>query len=318
MYLRVAIGLLTLVLLVWFLDPKEIAHGLSQADMRYVLAGFGVCVLGLAARSIKWQFILKRMGIRIPFWRLMEVYTISYWFSTFLPGSLGGDLYKVYDIARATDKKIRPVLAVVIERLTGVLALLAVTVIALLLYQRALPVPGWVLPVTISGAVLATTGLLAMLLFFTPLWKLANRWVPFTGKILGAEKAAQLGAVSEELRGNKRLFIEAVLLGMVVQVLVLLAYYLMARAISDQITPNYFFTLYPLVEIASMVPVSINGMGVREGLTVFSMNYYQITPAVSMSMGILFRLIAIVLALIGGLLLLFRRKTQWTARSERD
>jgi hypothetical protein len=65
----------------------------------------------------------------------MEVYTISYWFSTFLPGSLGGDLYKVYDIARATDKKIRPVLAVVIERLTGVLALLAVTVIALLLYR---------------------------------------------------------------------------------------------------------------------------------------------------------------------------------------
>jgi len=311
-YIRVAIGLLTLILLVLFINPKEIAHDLAKADLRYVLAGFGVCLLALAARSLKWQFILKRMGIRIPFWRLMEVYTISYWFSTFLPGSLGGDIYKVYDIARATDKKIRPILAVIIERLTGVLALLALTVVALLLYQNELPIPGWLLPLTIGGAVIATMGLLAVLLFFEPLWRAANRILPVTQKIVKPEKIAHLVEVSMELRNNRRLFIEAVLLGIMVQVLVLLAYYLMARSISDQISLYYFFTLYPMVEIASMIPVSINGMGVREGLTVFSMQYYQITPAVSMSMGIMFRLIAIILAIIGGILLL-RRKSAWKA-----
>lgn len=312
MYIRVAIGLLTLVLLVLFIDPKEIASDLASADLRFVLAGFGVCLLALAARSLKWQFILKRMGICIPFWRLVEVYTISYWFSTFLPGSLGGDIYKVYDIARATDKKIRPVLAVIIERLTGVLALLAVTVIALLLYHRELPVPDWVLPLTIGGMVLATTGLLAMLLYFVPLWDVANRFVPITRKLVKPGKIAHFAEVSLELRRNQRMFVEAILLGMIVQLLVLLAYYLMARSISDQISVHYFFTLYPMVEIASMVPISINGMGVREGLTVFSMNYYQITPAVSMSMGILFRLVAIVIASIGGILLL-RHKSGWKA-----
>ncbi len=304
-----AIGLLTIVLLVFFIDPKEIAHDLAMADMRFVLAGFGVCLLGLAARSLKWQFILRRMGIRISFWRLFEVYTISYWFSTFLPGSLGGDIYKIYDIARATDKKIRPVLAVIIERLTGVLALLALTVIALLLYRSDLPIPNWLLPLTIGGTVLATAGLLAMLLYFVPLWNAVNNIIPITRKWMKPEKIAHFADVSLELRRNRRMFIEAILFGMVVQVLVLLAYYLMARSISDQISIHFFFTLYPMVEIASMVPISINGMGVREGLTVFSMNYYHITPAVSMSMGIMFRLVAIVLAIIGGILLL-RRKSE--------
>ena len=173
MYLRVVFGLLTMVLLVYFLNPKEIVHDLAKTDIRYVLAGFGICLLGIAARSLKWQFILKRMGINISFLRLFEVYVISYWFSTFLPGSLGGDLYKVYDTSRATDKKIRPTLAVVIERLTGVLALLTVTVLALLFCRSQLPIPHWFLLLIIGGMTLATVGLLSLVLFFQPLWTLS-------------------------------------------------------------------------------------------------------------------------------------------------
>ena len=303
--------MLSLVLLVALLDPLEIAHDLGKADGSDVAAGFGVCLLALVARTLKWKRILRRMEIRIPFWRLLEVYTISYWFSTFLPGSLGGDVYKVYDLARATDKKIRPALAVVIERLTGVMSLLTVTSLALLVYGRDLPLPAWLMPVLIGGAVAATVALLAGLLFFESIWMLINRLFPWTASLIKAEKVAQFGEVSVELRRNHLLFIEAVALGIVVQLLVLLSYYLMAKAISDGVSPYFFFTLYPLVEIASMIPISINGMGVREGLTVYAMKVYAVSPSLAMSMGILFRLVAIALAVLGGILLMLRRNGGW-------
>ncbi len=309
--LRLGFGVVSLVILFALLNPMEIVNDLGQANGRYVAAGFGVCLLGLACRTYKWKRILKRMDIHVSFWRLFEVYTISYWFSTFLPGSLGGDVYKIYDVARATDKKIRPALAVVIERLTGVLSLLTVTTIALLVYGRDLPLPAWLMPLLIGGAVAATVALLSGLLFFEPIWKSVNRIIPWTAGLIQAEKVGQFGEVSRELRGNRRLFIEAVALGIGVQLLVLLAYYLMARAVSPGVSVHFFFTLYPLVEIASMIPISINGMGVREGLTVYAMQVYAVSPSLAMSMGILFRLVALALGLLGGILLLMRRSGGW-------
>ncbi len=311
--LRLAFGVVSLVILVALLNPAEIITDLRKANLHDVAAGFGVCLLGLVARTYKWMQILKRMDIQVPFWRLLEVYTISYWFSTFLPGSLGGDVYKVYDVARATDKKIRPAMAVAIERLTGVLSLLTVTTVALLIYGRDLPLPAWLMPLLISGAVAATVALLSGLLLFEPIWKAVNRIIPWTGGLIQAEKVAQFGDVNRELRRNHRLFIEAWVIGIGVQLLVLFAYYLMARAVNPGVSIYFFFTLYPLVEIASMIPISINGMGIREGLTVYAMQVYAVSPSLALSMGILFRLVAIALGMLGGILLVMRRSGGWKA-----
>ena len=60
-----------------------------------------------------------------------------------------------------------------------------------------------------------------------------------------------------------------------------------------------------------MAPISINGIGIREGLMVYSMQEFSITPATAMSMGVLYRLNTIAHGLLGGLLLIFRRSNVW-------
>jgi glycosyltransferase 2 family protein len=318
MIARLLFGLLTFLLLVYLFNPREVMGDLAKADLRFVAGGFGLSVLALLARTLKWNLILRRIGIHVSFKRLLEVYTISYWFNTILPGSIGGDLYKIYDLSRATRKNIRPAATVIIERLTGVLSLLAVAVAVLIVYRHHLYVPAWMIWLCIGFSSLATVGLLLVLLYFGPVWNLIIRLAPFLARILKKEKADSLIVVSNELRSNHRLFIEAFWLGVVVQVLVLSAYYVMALAISRDISAVYFFTLYPLIEIASMVPISINGIGIKEGLMVLSLQYSNITPAISMSMGILFRLIAIALALIGGVLLMIRKSSGWNVDDNRQ
>lgn len=74
----------------------------------------------------------------------------------------------------------------------------------------------------------------------------------------------------------------------------------------------YFFTFLPLIEIASLLPVTINGIGLKEGLLVYSLRFTRTPDSVSLGMGILFRIAAMVLALLGGGLLLMRRARPWT------
>jgi len=311
MIARLLFGLLTFLLLLYLYDPREVIVDLAKADMRFAAGGLGLSILALLARTLKWKLILHRVGIPVSYKRLLEVYTISYWFNTFLPGSIGGDLYKIYDVSRASSKNIRPAATVFIERLTGVLSLLAVAITALVKYRHELYVPAWMIWLSIGFSALATLGLLLALLYFGPIWKFIVRPFPFLSRILRDDKADSLIVVSNELRTNHRLFIEAFWLGVVVQLLVLSAYYVMALAISRDISAVYFFTLYPLIEIASMVPISINGIGIKEGLMVLSLKHSNITPTLSMSMGILFRLVAIILALIGGVLLMIRKSSGW-------
>lgn len=310
-FFRLLFGVVTIVLMFYFLDLHEVGDDLIRADIRFVMGGLFLSIMALFARTWKWKMILRRVGIRVSYGRLLEVYTISYWFNTFLPGSIGGDLYKIYDVSRASNKNIRPAATVIIERLTGMLSLLAVAMTALIMYRHELYVPAWMIWLSMGLSSLAVACLLSVLLYFGPMWKFLTHFIPFLKKVLHPDKVESLVTVSNELRSNHRLFTEAFLYGVIVQVLVLAAYYVMALAISRDIAGAYFFTLYPLIEIASMIPISINGIGIKEGLMVFSLKYSNITPSVSMSMSILFRLIAAGLACIGGLLLMVRKSSGW-------
>ncbi len=305
--IRAGIGIATFVILFLFFHPAEIIEHLAEARLSLVVYGFLLCIAGLLARAFRWMRILGRLGIRVPYWRTVEIYTISFWFNTFLPGSMGGDIYKIVDVARASDKKLRPAITVIAERAMGVLALLLVAAVGLFLYHARLPYPPWLMWLLLAAVGAGIAAGMTVLLGFDRIWSPISKRVPVLSRILNPEKTDSIGMLSAELRTKPMLFIEALVLGLVIQMLALVAYWVLALAIIPGISPLFFFTLFPLIEIVSLMPITINGIGVREGLLVFGLRYTGIDPAFSMSLGVLYRLIVIVLAIIGGLLLILRR-----------
>ena len=304
---RALFGIVTFTLLFFVLHPRDIIAALAQARLGYFLAGFALCLVGLAARAWRWMLILHHMGLAVPYCRVLEVYTVSYWFNTFMPGSMGGDLYKMYGISQTTAKKLRPAVTVLAERLTGMLALLVVAVVALVIFHDQVPIPSWILAVILNGSALLTILLLFAVLRFDACWAFIARCVPVARRALSEERARSIGAVCQEMRTKPIHFVEAFGLGLLIQMLVLVTYYVLALAITDEIPGIYFFTLFPLIEIASLVPISINGIGIKEALLVFSLKYADLEPGFAMGLGILYRIVAILLALMGGLLFVLRK-----------
>ncbi len=123
----------TVAMLIWvFHDPNQrakMAEALRTADYRWVGAGILAYVLVEVFAAFRWQILLRVQKIRLSFTRIAGLFLIGMFYNQFLPGGTGGDIIKSYLLLKETpDKKAGALLAVVFDRLIGLVALVAITV----------------------------------------------------------------------------------------------------------------------------------------------------------------------------------------------
>src|SRR5438046_2713635 len=123
----------TVGMLIWvFHDPNQrakMAEALRTADYRWVGAGIFAYVLVEVFAAFRWQILLRVQKIRLSFPRVAGLFFIGMFYNQFLPGGTGGDIIKSYLLLKETpDKKAGALLAVVFDRLIGLVALVAITV----------------------------------------------------------------------------------------------------------------------------------------------------------------------------------------------
>ena len=112
------------------------------------------------------------------------------------------------------------------------------------------------------------------------------------------------------------MFIKSYLFGIVLQFIILVAYYFIGVSLvidhqAHKVVPFVFFLMFfPVIEIITMVPISINGLGIRELLLVGFLKYANATGTFAISFSVINRLILIIFALIGGVLLLTKRSSK--------
>src|SRR3954462_5434509 len=197
--IAVTIGLLYLV----YHDPRkreEMWQALSHAKYSWVIAGvFAYAVVEIAA-ALRWHVLLRVQGIRLTFPRISGLFLIGMFYNQFLPGGTGGDIIKSYLLLKETDKKAGGLLAVVFDRLIGLVALVTITVALVSLRFDWL----WNTPVTVESGGVTPRRLLLLLLFLlgTSLTGLFAsfiisgfnlfRWLPH--KFPGKEKLIEISA----------------------------------------------------------------------------------------------------------------------------
>lgn len=305
---RVCFGVTTLLLLIFFCRPREIFSTLTSVNFLWLALAFGLCFLIVCVRTFRWMLILRGVGLSVPFLSLFRTYMISFWFNTFLPGSVGGDIYKVYDVAAASSRKTRSLVTVIVERLTGVLALVTIAAVAAIAFRDMLPIAPWILFVPIVCVVIGIACTMLAARHANALLGVVWRRVPLVRRAIPEDKVGPIADCIEEIGQKRFVFLISYGFGLLLQILVLYTYYVLALSLDRNISFIYFLIFFPLIEIASMIPISINGMGVREGLLVFFFGYASVPTSFSVSLGLVYRLILIVFAVIGGVLLMAKKK----------
>jgi uncharacterized protein (TIRG00374 family) len=128
--------LVTVGILFWvFHDPHkraEMGEALSHAGSHpgWLLAGFGCYGVVEFLAAFRWYILLRVQGVHLPAWRVGALLMLGIFFNMFMPGGTGGDVLKIfYLIKEIPKKKAAGLLAVLMDRLIGLLALIMISTV---------------------------------------------------------------------------------------------------------------------------------------------------------------------------------------------
>lgn len=291
--LRLAATAALMAIVLRKIEWRELQTRLSECDWRWWCAGVAVGLGVQTIAAIRWAALARPLGF--PFslgtfvWRFFE----GAFFSLCLPSSIGGDVVKAYRLADSTPGRLLAGCTVLADRLTGLAALGVLAGAALLARQWDLGTPATLaigavfLGVTILAFRL-TVGSLDRVLAMIPEQHAARRFI------------AQL--LPYQMRPS--LMMQAVGWSLVVQMGGSAAVALTARALGVSLPLSVWFAVVPLVALAMVVPLSINGVGVREGTLAFLLAPEGVPTDAAVAIGFLWFLATILIGLIGGLLFL--------------
>ncbi|MFA9477513.1 lysylphosphatidylglycerol synthase transmembrane domain-containing protein [Phycisphaerales bacterium AB-hyl4] len=260
---------LTVALLTWlFSDPavrEGITRTLTQANLGWLLVGVGLGAVWISAAACRWQIFLRIQGIRISFRRSTGIYLIGMFFTLFLPGLIGGEAVRMVYICRERPKqKTAAALSVMMDHMAGMVAMLATTA-AIVAFRYE-----WLAqsPVGIGGTAsvlvglsFAVLGLFAMLIVSK---RRLDRGLPEF--VPARDKLNALLAAFTLFLTQWRWSLAGIALSFVTLHGYFAVFYAAGRAFNAPASFIDVFSVMPLIDVASALPISISGLGVREAL----------------------------------------------------
>jgi glycosyltransferase 2 family protein len=265
---RMALSLIALAVLFRQVGGGGVFIALSQARIDVLVLALVLFLIGDVVRAFRWRTLLHGLGIRPPFGRLLKLYLVGNFFNAFLPSGFGGDAVRVLELSRGSKDAIpgagsAPGVAalgtVFVDRLAGILSLLALGVVMLPFAQGLPPAVAWLF------AAVALTGLAAgaLLLEGASLRRLTAR-LPGTLSLVGSGKPAQIYAAVTG--SGPRALWTALALSTLFNLLNITVYWLSARAVGIDLDLSFYFVFVPLLSLSLLLPISVGGLGARDWL----------------------------------------------------
>jgi hypothetical protein len=261
--------LLSAGLLAWLIagsDGRQLWGILRQADLGLYAACSLISTGGMLLRALRWKAVLDAAGARVSFRRALYLFYVGAFFNTFLPTGLGGDVVRVLEIGRGATAQ-QAVGTILVERLAGFAVLFALLLAVLPAAATALPpattlgLAGLALGVLVMAGLLLEGRRLRRLVGWLARWPLTR---PFS---LAGD--TWLGQTYQVITSVGRLaVVRALLISLVFNLSIVWSNWLAARALDLEVSAGLVAVALPVISATLLVPVSISGFGVREGVVV--------------------------------------------------
>jgi len=301
--LVVTIGILAI--LISRLDPAQVWNLLRGVEPVPVAMAVGLLAASHMAVALIWRRLLGVVGVELSVERTVSLYYAGLFLNNFFFGSVGGDSYRIYAAWKGTGGSGRPVLAAtLLERLIGVTALLLLGTVAVVVKFSALPGGFRWLLLALSGG--GTIAAFTVILVPAPLGRFAlhlarNRSQTTRERITGT-------VASMQQAGRPAAVLTMLLVAVAAQGVRIWTHWWCARALGIEVAAADLFLVIPIIAVASGLPISIGGLGVREAAGVLLLAPLGVAEPSAFAMELLAWLVGVVTSLVGGLIFLFGRE----------
>ena len=289
-WLRLIAGIVLLALILSRIDRSQLDFRPTPTVVMGVLIS-AVLLLGTQAlAALRWKLLLHSHDLAWSY--LARLYVIAAFFNLLLPTAAGGDVVRAAAAARGADRPGGVVVSVVVDRMFGVVALVVYAIAGIVMAGGIPPLlireVGWRVPpaALVAGViVLAAAGWFAVRTA-----RRSRRLAEMTddGIALGRGLLRAPGTIASALG-----------IALVVQGMVILIWATLAWSLGLTIPLAALLVAVPLVSLGSMLPISLSGLGVREGIWLLLLGGSGLSPGTIVGFSLLYFATAIVVGLVG-------------------
>lgn len=265
LFLKIAITTLCLWYVSGKIDFAKAGTALGNADWLLLFLALIAFIISKLVAAIRLNIYFRNISIYLSFRQNLKLYWLGMFYNLFLPGSIGGDAYKVILLTKRFKVPYKKTTAaVLLDRISGLLGLFL-----LLTFYAIQILPGkWYLILIIAGTFVSIVGLY----FVLKLW----------------------------LKDFVRSFFSTLMLGIVVQVMQIICVYLIMLSLGVG-SPDQYMFIFLVSSVVAVLPLTIGGLGIREVVFLEGAKYFGLMQETSVVISLLFYLITLVTSAVGAI-----------------
>ncbi len=308
LFLRYVIGIGLIFLLLLKVKPREIGAELKGFNFWYILPLLILTFVLTAISCWKWKILLKARGISVGFWKLMSMYVMGYFFNTFMPSNVGGDVIRGYIFGKEIESAVESYASVFLERFTGLSALVFVSFVAFLIKIKfVLSVP--LLAISMS-IVYAGYIFLLLLILNDAVRNLFAKIFHIKRLSTAIEKLGKFHEAIISFKTKRNIIIQALVISFAFHTLTSVNAYIACLSLGIQINFIPVMLVIPIILLVSMLPITPWALGLWEWA--FQIFYTQLgaAPEQGTAVAVLLRAKNLAAAFLGGILFLFWKKAE--------
>ena len=239
------------------------------ASIGWLASALGVYFLGIVISVWRWGILLDAQHVPIGFAARMKSFLVATFFNNFLPSNIGGDVIRIRDTAGPAGSKTLATTVVLVDRGLGLLGLVFVAASGATLAAQMSTAIGPMAPGLLWGVLAAAIALAAPLVMLPhgigkllrPLRALHQEWVE--------ERIERLTSALSRFRDAPLALGTCFAGAILVQAIIVGFYWAIAHALNLQVPLAHLAIVVPMTLVVQMLPVSVNGLGVRESTFAF-------------------------------------------------
>jgi uncharacterized protein (TIRG00374 family) len=287
-------------------ELNEILTSIKSANVTLLIIAFSLHAIGLTISAFRWKLLLKTLKVKSSISYLIRSYLVATFFNHFIPSTIGGDSVRAYDSYKLGKDKTKGLVVIMIDRFLGLLALIILVIVSTFLsIEVSSKIPSltlWITFFSLAAAFVISFILWPPISLFIKIKDNSNKLISKIGKIL-----YKFGNAFAQFSNNKRVLFKSLILSFLLQANVVFYYYLISVALGFDVHIINFSLIIPLTVFVLMIPISVNGIGLRENVLFFFFSFFGIAKTQVIAFAWIEFSMLLLLGVIGGVIYVLRK-----------
>ncbi|TFB12817.1 flippase-like domain-containing protein [Candidatus Marinimicrobia bacterium MT.SAG.4] len=304
---RAFLAVLFILLIIYRVDFQRVAPFLEYVRLDLLILSYAFSVLTVILMAYRWKIFIKQKNVSVPMLKLLRIYFVGVFFNTFLPGSIGGDVKRALDLSNTVGGRSVSLSIVITERLIGIISLLVMGMLSSFFLFAITDKFDSLLLIQIF--VLSLIGFSIMVAFFSKsVAKILSLKLKTILKIRFLknldiyEKIKEVYKSVYSYKYSGATLFKGFLISFLMRGVWVFACYLVAVSMGIKPSFSMLILILSIVEIARMVPISIHGVGIREGVFGALYSGFGMSFTEGVLLAFIFYLLLTVNGIVGGVI----------------